>query len=287
MEIQELVPGVYVATGCHGCNPGMVVTSKGAIIIDTPQLPTEACALRDRAIELADGKPIQYVINTDHHRGHILGNQWFRPAPVIAHDVAWSHMKGYTDNFKQRVIDSFKKEPEIQAQLAGLEIVLPTLTFNKRVHLYDGEREVRIIWIGGHTPATSIVWLPLERVLFTGDAVWVDQHPYLAQANSKEWLEGLTYIRKLDAQYIVPGHGPVCGREATERMSEYIRHMRSRVRSLFRAGKSKQETANLFVGEILGWFPVPSDRKSKVESQVKSGIGRVWMEIQHDEAEED
>ncbi|MCS7220266.1 MAG: hypothetical protein N0A15_03005, partial [Anaerolineae bacterium] len=80
------------------------------------------------------------------------------------------------------------------------------------------------------------------------------------------------------------GHGPVCDREATERMSEYIRHMRSRVRSLYRAGKSKQETANLLIGELLGWFPVPPDRKSKIESQIKSGIGRVWTEMQHDES---
>ena len=41
-----------------------------------------------------------------------------------------------------------------------------------------------------------------------GDAVWVDQHPYMAQANSKEWLDGLTYIRKLRSDMIVPGRGP-------------------------------------------------------------------------------
>jgi cyclase len=284
--MQELAPGVFVDVDYRGSNPGIIVTGKGAIVIDTPQLPVDARALRDRVVAMSDGKPIQYIINTDHHRGHVLGNQWFQPAPVVAHDVAWTHMKGYTDNFKQRVYDSYKKEPEVQAQFIGLQIIQPTLTFNRRLFLFDGEREIRVIWIGGHTPATSIIWLPAERILFTGDAVWVDQHPYMAQANSKEWLEGLTYIRKLDATCIVPGHGPVCGRDATERMSEYIRHMRARVRSLYRAGKTKQETSNILVSEMLGWFPVPGDRKSKVESQIKSGIGRVWTEMQHEEAEE-
>ena len=75
-----------------------------------------------------------------------------------------------------------------------------------------------------------------------GDAVWVDQHPYMAQANSKEWLDGLTYIRKFKADRIVPGRGPVCGRDATERMSEYIRFMRARVRLNYRQGTTKQET---------------------------------------------
>ncbi|HEY64538.1 MAG TPA: MBL fold metallo-hydrolase [Caldilineae bacterium] len=285
--MEELAPGVFAVTECRGANPGFVLTDEGAIVIDTPQIPAEARELRKTIERLNGGKPILYVINTDHHRGHILGNQWFQPAPVIAHDVAWKHMNGYTENFKQRVYDSFRREPEIQAQFTDLEIIKPTLTFSRRLYLFLGGREIRIIWVGGHTPATSIVWLPAERVVFVGDAVWVDQHPYMGQANSKEWLEGLTYIRRLDAEYIVPGHGPVCGREATERMSEYIRHMRSRVRSLYRAGKSKQETANLLVGELLTWFPIPRERRSRIESQIKSGIGRVWAEIHRDGASGD
>ncbi|MCD6291786.1 MAG: MBL fold metallo-hydrolase [Anaerolineae bacterium] len=282
--MQELAPGVYVDTECRGANPGFILTDEGTIVVDTPQIPAEAKALRETVRRLSGGKPFLYVINTDHHRGHILGNQWFQPAPVIAHDVAWKHMNGYTQNFKQRVLDSFRREPEIQKQFVDLEIIKPTLTFSKRMYLFPGGREIRIIWVGGHTPATSIVWLPAERIAFVGDALWVDQHPYMGQANSKEWLEGLTYIRRLNARYIVPGHGPVCGREATERMSEYIRHMRSRVRSLYRAGKSKQETANLLVGEMLTWFPIPPERKSRIESQIKSGIGRVWAEMQREAA---
>ncbi|NOZ28349.1 MAG: MBL fold metallo-hydrolase [Chloroflexi bacterium] len=284
--MQELAPGVFAETDFRGSNPGFILTDEGAVVVDTPQIPAEARALRETIERLSGGKPILYVINTDHHRGHILGNQWFQPAPVIAHDIAWKHMNGYTENFKQRVYDSFRREPEIQAQFLDLQIIKPTLTFSKRMYLFLGGREIRIIWVGGHTPATSIVWLPAEKVAFVGDAVWVDQHPYMGQANSKEWLEGLTYIRRLNAEYIVPGHGPVCGREATERMSEYIRHMRSRVRSLYRAGKSKQETANLLVGDLITWFPIPRERRSRIESQIKSGIGRVWTEMHREGLQE-
>ena len=59
---------------------------------------------------------------------------------------------------------------------------------------------MRIIRIGGHTAATSAIWMPNEKILFVGDAVWVEQHPYMAQGNSKEWLDGLTYIRKLQGR---------------------------------------------------------------------------------------
>ncbi len=124
-----------------------------------------------------------------------------------------------------------------------------------------------------------MVWLPDERLLFVGDAVWVDQHPYMAQANSKEWLDGLTYIRKLRAEIIVPGRGPVCEREATERMSEYIRMLRARVRASHRAGRTKQETAVNLLREVAGWYPIAPAVKSKTESQIKQGIGRIWNEM--------
>ncbi len=276
--MREISPGIFVETDQRGANYGGILTNDGVIVIDTPIVPKQAVAFRDELRRVSGGKPFLFVINTDHHRGHIMGNQFFVPTPVVAHDFAWKHMKGYGDNFKQRVIDSFKKEPEIQAQFTNIEIVVPKVTFSHRLDIVRGGRDLRIIRIGGHTVATSVVWLPNERILFVGDAVWVDQHPYMAQANSKEWLDGLTFIRKLKADQIVPGRGPVCGRDATERMSEYIRYMRARVRLFHRQGKTKQETIPTVLREIVGSFPVPTMLKSKTESQIKQGIGRIWNE---------
>ena len=87
------------------------MTSAGIVVIDTPMVPSQARCFRDDLTRVSGGLPFLYVVNTDHHRGHILGNQFFLPTPVVAQENAWKHMKGYGDNFKQRVIDSFKKEP--------------------------------------------------------------------------------------------------------------------------------------------------------------------------------
>ncbi len=277
--MKEISPGIFIETDHRGANYAGILTDVGVIVIDTPMVPARAQAFRDALMQRSGGKPFLYVINTDHHRGHILGNQYFQPTPVVAHEQAWKHMKGYGDNFKQRVIDSFKKEPEIQAQFTDIQIIVPKITFSHRLDIVRGGRDLRIIRIGGHTAATSVIWLPNESILFVGDAVWVDQHPYMAQANSKEWLDGLTYIRKLKADQIVPGRGPICGREATERMSEYIRFMRARVRLNYRQRKTKQETVQSVLREIAGWFPIPAATKSKTESQIKQGIGRVWNEM--------
>lgn len=278
--MHEISPGIFVETDQRGANYGAILTDEGPVIIDTPIVPKQATAFRDELRKMTAGKPFLYIINTDHHRGHIVGNQFFMPTPVVAHDIAWKHMKGYGDNFKQRVIDSFKKEPEIQAQFTNIQIIVPRVTFSHRLDIVRGGRDLRIIKVGGHTAATSVIWLPNERILFVGDAVWVDQHPYMAQANSKEWLDGLTYIRKFKADQIVPGRGPVCGRDATERMSEYIRYMRARVRTFHRQNRPKQETVQTVLREVVGWFPISPALKSKTESQIKQGIGRIWNEME-------
>ncbi len=190
-------------------------------------------------------------------------------------------MKGYGDNFKQRVIDSFKKEPEIQAQFTDIQIIVPKMTFSHRLDIVRGGRDLRIIRIGGHTAATSVVWMPDEQLLFVGDAVWVDQHPYMAQANSKEWLDGLTYIRKLKADQIVPGRGPVCGRDGYRaHVGVYPLHARARAHCIYRQGKTKQETVQAVLREVAGWFPISAALKSKTESQIKQGIGRIWNELE-------
>ena len=252
-------------------------------MIDAPLIPTQAMDWRDQIEDESPGEPLLFMINTDHHRGHALGNQYFMPCQVIAHERAHKEMSGYTENFKERVRNSFKREPEIQAQLNNIVIIPPHITFTNRSTMLYGGRRLELIFVGGHTPATSIVWLPEEKLCFVGDIVWVDQHPYMAQGNTLEWLRALELIRELGAERLVPGHGPVCAPDATYRVGEYINFMRNRVRDYYLEGKNKNETKSGLVGEMLDWFPVPPERKAKIESQIKSGLNRVYREIQREE----
>ena len=273
----ELAPQVFAETNLHHSNPGFIVTSEGVVCFDSPLIPSEAHGWRRTIDETSAGLPILYVIVTDHHRGHCLGSQWLSHT-VIAHEQAWKHMRNYGDNFKQRVRDGFKRKPDIRAQFDDLEIIVPTITFHDTLTVARGDRVVRIIHVGGHTPATSMIWLPAEKVLFAGDIVWIDQHPFMTQANSAQWLEALDFIRQLQPTYIVPGHGPICDLTALDRQTEYLQFMRQRVLDLLNAGRTKQETASLLIPEMKSWFPIPPERAPKIESQIRSGIGRVYDE---------
>jgi len=273
--MQEIAPGVYIKLDYEGANVGCILTDIGAIVVDTPLIPAQGKAWVAEVAKVAD--KVLYVFNTDHHRAHILGNQYF-DAPIIAHEVAWKEMANYKDTFVERTRNIFKKQPEIAVQFDGVEIRKPEITFTGRLIVEKGGREVHFVHLGGHTEAASGVWLPDERILFTGDVVVVGEHPSLGQSQSKEWLEVLTRLRKMSLTCIVPGHGPLCNVEATEPVSEYIRALRSKVRSQYRSGRTKSEAA-VVISQMIDYFPYRPGDKSFVEKRIRAGVSRVYDEM--------
>jgi cyclase len=273
--MQEIAPGVYTKTDYEGANVGCILTDVGAIVIDTPLIPAEGKAWAAEVAKVADR--VLYVFNTDHHRAHIMGNQFF-DAPVIAHEEAWKEISSYKDTFIERTKNIFKKQPEIADQFDEIKLKKPEITFTGRLYLKKGGCEVDFVHLGGHTPATSGVWLPEQRILFTGDVVVVGEHPSLGQSISKEWLEMLTRLRKMSLNCIVPGHGPLCNVEATEPVSDYIRTMRSKVRSQYRSGRTKSESA-VVINQMIDYFPYRPGDKSFVEKRIRAGISRIYDEM--------
>jgi glyoxylase-like metal-dependent hydrolase (beta-lactamase superfamily II) len=143
--------------------------------------------------------------------------------------------------------------------------------------LHKGDKTIRLIHVGGHTPATSLVHVVEDDVLFTGDVVVKDRHPFIGHGNSKEWLEALTFIRRLRPKTIVPGHGEMCDRETLNILSEYIRRMRAQVRKLYRAGRSKTETGSRV--DLFNFFPVPDKNRQRIRKRFKASVGRVYEEV--------
>jgi hypothetical protein len=76
----------------------------------------------------------------------------------------------------------------------------------------------------------------------------------------------------------VPGHGPLCNVEATVPVSEYIRAMRTKVRSQYRSGRSKSEAA-VVISQMIDYFPYRPDDKSFIEKRIRAGVSRVYDEM--------
>lgn len=147
------------------------------------------------------------------------------PVKVLAHETRTKRCRDTPKILRNVCAIASSANPKFSNELTNIIIIPPHVTFTQRATLLYGGRRVELIFVGGHTPATSVVWLPEEKICFVGDIVWVDQHPYMAQGNTQEWLRSLEMIRNIGADYLVPGHGPAA-LEATYRVGEYIEFMR-------------------------------------------------------------
>jgi cyclase len=189
-------------------------------------------------------------------------------------------MKSYGDSFRQHLIDDFNSEPEMAAELKSFRIVAPQITLTDKMTLHEGNKVLELIYVGGHTPASIVVYIPEEGVLFAGDVVINGVHPLMSEANSKEWLDALTYIRRpwVKAEIIVPGEGEVCDREATKKLSRYIRRLRAKVRALYSTGHSRAEIV-ASVANMVDFFSVTDEEGGEAMQRLKANVERVYEEM--------
>ncbi len=278
MSVQEIAPGVFVGTEVTGANYGLVQTGAGSVLVDAPWVPSEARAWRAE-VERLSPHGVAYRILTDYHLDHILGSQFMPPGLTIAHESAWKHLKGFDhETIVQRAVEHAQALAlDLEAQLAGVSVVMPEITVGAAMALWCQEHCIEVIHFGGHTPATLGVYLPEQGVLFTGDLVVNGRHPYMADAQSREWIASLERIRGMDVRVIVPGHGPVGGPEVIDRIYDYLVEFRTRVDACFRAGHTRRETVERV--RPLEAFPIAPGDEERIRRILRSSVERVYDEI--------
>jgi len=271
--MREVAPGAFAETRYEGGNVGFVVTGAGVICIDVPMLPADLKRWKAQIASTTD-EPIIALVQTDYDQERVLGPALLG-VPVIAHDSAPEKMKTYTSDKVMNQISDLLGEDVGEE---GWQVRMPEVTFSERLILYKGMRELHVMHGGGHSPATCMVYLPEDGVIFTGDVVFNGLHPSVAQAETKDWLSALTQLRKMQADTIVPGHGDVCDKEATHPLSEYIRDLRAAVRRNFQLGRSKSETSAAVIPEFIDAFPYKQSDREKIRQLVKGGSDRIYDE---------
>ncbi|MBC7233361.1 MAG: MBL fold metallo-hydrolase [Chloroflexi bacterium] len=276
--MQEIAKGIYIEDSYHSGNVGCVLTGEGAVLIDCPMLPRDAWDWL-RKITAKTKKGITFLINTDCKVERVLGNCFIPATATIAHQQTWAEIQRYDEAFLQRYLAHQKDyNSSTVADLAKARIVLPELTMTVDMTIYKEDRVFRLLYAEGHTPASIMVHLPEERILFTGDVVVNGEHPSLAQANTLKWLHALEMIRKMDnVDLIVPGFGKPCDLAATEELTEYISQMRERVYECYRSGYTRRETVDRV--RMEEFFSIPPARREVIEQRIRSSVQHVYDEF--------
>lgn len=232
----QLSENAWAYTAEGDPNSGVVIGDDGVLIVDTTATPAMAQDLIARIRTITD-KPIKYVVLSHYHAVRVLGaSAYFAEGAqqIIASRGTYEMIVERGEADMKSEIDRFPR------LFAGVETVpgltWPTLVFDKEITLFLGQLEVRIAHLGsGHTKGDTVVWLPQQKVLFSGDLVEYDAACYCGDAQLAEWPATLDALQALNPEKLVPGRGPAL--TTPDEVKKGIAYTKDFVTTLFRSGQ--------------------------------------------------
>jgi glyoxylase-like metal-dependent hydrolase (beta-lactamase superfamily II) len=194
-------------------NTGIIIGDDCVLVSDTQATPAMAADVIRRIREVTD-KPIRYVVLTHYHAVRVLGASAYAPQQILASQDTYDLIVERGEQDKASEIGRFPRLfRDLESVPSGL--TWPTMTFQGRMTLWMGKLEVQLLQLGrGHTKGDTVVWLPQERTLLSGDLVEFDATPYAGDAYFKDWPQTLANIAALKPLALVPGRGPALQGEA-------------------------------------------------------------------------
>ncbi len=205
VSFDRLSDHAYAYTAEGDPNTGVVIGDDAVMVIDTQATPVMAQDVIRRIREVTD-KPIRYVVLSHYHAVRVLGATGYRPEHVIASRDTLDLIVERGEQDMKSEIERFPRLFRAVESVPGL--TWPTLVFERRMTLWLGKLQVEIMQLGrGHTKGDTVVWLPQEKILFSGDLVEYDATPYTGDAYLTDWPATLDAIAALQPQQLVPGRG--------------------------------------------------------------------------------
>lgn len=262
-DCHELGDGIYAAIITEGSgsvgNAGFVDLGDATLIFDTFMIPEAAVELKQIAEEMT-GNRVKYVINSHFHGDHVNGNQAFSDATIISTPITRSKMIEmcqqrdpkrmqeeavlYFKQLQQNIdhaqneqvrLDFERELHDKQKLVSSIEGIMPTypeLTLDNQLTIHGSKRSIELHHLGqGHSPSDTVMYIPSERVIFTGDLIFNHSHPWMGHGNPKEWLTILNRLNDFDFAQLVPGHGKVGDQSQVKQMYEYISELIELVQS--------------------------------------------------------
>ncbi len=229
-ELIKLNESVYAAVGYDGSNAAMIVGEDGVIIVDTLRALSAAKELAGDFREISS-KPVKAIIYTHSHPDHIGGASAFagddnpsiyaranftrltakKPAVLTALKARGIRQFG-RDLPDNELINRGIAPGRIPTKGVGLGYLPPDKTFaGKRLELQLAGIKVHLVAAPGETEDQLYVWLPDEKVLFSGDNYY-KAFPNLCAIRGTpyrdvlSWAGSVEEMSKLGAEILVPGH---------------------------------------------------------------------------------
>ena len=246
--VVEQVPGhsIYYSIGHPGVpaqrnqgntsNAGFVVTPQGVLVFDALGTPSLGWALLQDIRKITD-KPVRYNVLSHYHADHIYGLQAFKDhtdTVIIAQDRAREYKEENEETADERADQRLDQRRQALAPWVNNQtrVVPPDITFKDRLTLNLGGKSFEMIYAGpAHSASDMMMMVEPDGVLFAGDIVQNGRVPFMNSddVDTKQWLNALNVVEKLNPQFIIPGHGKpsTAAKEAIRFTRDYITYVRT------------------------------------------------------------
>jgi glyoxylase-like metal-dependent hydrolase (beta-lactamase superfamily II) len=206
ISFDKLSEHAYAYTAEGDPNTGIVVGDKAVLVVDTQATPVMAQDVIRRIREVTD-KPIRYVVLSHYHAVRVLGASAYKAPHIVSSQDTYDLIVERGEQDKASEIGRFPRLfNAVESVPPGM--TWPNITFTGKMTLWLGKLEVQLLQLGrGHTKGDTVVWLPQEKILFSGDLVEFDATPYAGDAYFKDWPTTLDALAALKPAKLVPGRG--------------------------------------------------------------------------------
>ena len=210
-------------------------------------LPLTADMLDTMRDAVPAAKEIDTLVNTHANGDHTYGNQLVDGAEIVASADCAAEMEIRPPEAFISRVNAWQDMGEAGAiiwelmgrkfDFAGIENRVPTRTFDRELTLNVGNKRVELTNVGpAHTRGDVLVHVPEDKTIFTGDIVFVGGHPVMWAGPVGNWIDACDHILGLDIETVVPGHGPVSGKEEVGALRAYLAELRYESRKRYDAG---------------------------------------------------
>jgi glyoxylase-like metal-dependent hydrolase (beta-lactamase superfamily II) len=268
--VHDIGNGVYGYVQPDGTwgwsNAGLIASGGETLLVDTLMSVPLTRDMLDAFKAVPGGDHIDRLVNTHANPDHFFGNGLVADAEIIGTSEAKKEMAGFNPKMLAGLAANYQQMGEggeflyetmgRKFDFSGVdEVTLPNRTFDHSLTLTVGDKIVELTDLGpAHTNSDTIVWVPGDRTVFTGDLLFNEGHPIMWAGPVENWIAACQYIIDLDPAVVVPGHGPITERTAVANMKAYFEYVRDAARLRFDAGMGFEEAArDINMTEYRGW----------------------------------